>query len=167
MNIKTIVQSIYYLLDNTNKSLDKLSILKLVFFADRYHIRKYARTITNDTYYAMQYGPVASNVKKVSNNDIDISIKELAMTIKKIVDYKGELYFNDTKPDGTMIKLTNPSKLNNLGWKYKVELTDGIKMINNMPTLIKSLSSVLYNLFNNAHHSIFGVGELFYRNNIR
>ena len=60
---------------------------------------------------------------------VDISIKELALTIKKIVGYTGELYFNDTKPDGTMIKLTNPSKLNEFGWKYKVELEDGIKTV--------------------------------------
>lgn len=60
---------------------------------------------------------------------IDISIKELALTIKKIVGYEGELYFNTTKPDGTMIKLTNPTKLNELGWKHKVELEDGIRMM--------------------------------------
>ena len=57
---------------------------------------------------------------------VDISIRELAETIKKIVGYKGELYFNDTKPDGTMVKLTDPSKLHALGWKYKVELEEGI-----------------------------------------
>ncbi|WP_324172633.1 GDP-L-fucose synthase [Sulfurimonas sp.] len=60
---------------------------------------------------------------------VDISIKQLALSIKKIVGYDGELYFNDTKPDGTMVKLTNPSKLNELGWKYKIELEDGIKMM--------------------------------------
>jgi hypothetical protein len=57
---------------------------------------------------------------------VDISIKELAETIKKIVGYEGELYFNDTKPDGTMVKLTDPSKLHALGWKHKVELEEGI-----------------------------------------
>ena len=62
---------------------------------------------------------------------VDISIKELALTIKKIVDYKGELYFNDTKPDGTMIKLTDPSKLHSLGWKHKIELEDGIRIMYN------------------------------------
>ena len=39
----------------------------------------------------------------------------------------GELYFNDSKPDGTMVKLTDPSKLHSLGWKHKVELEEGIK----------------------------------------
>ena len=60
---------------------------------------------------------------------VDISIRELAETIKKIVRYDGELYFNDTKPDGTMVKLTDPSKLHGLGWEHKVELQEGIEMI--------------------------------------
>ncbi|HEH5156008.1 TPA: GDP-L-fucose synthase [Campylobacter coli] len=58
---------------------------------------------------------------------IDISIKELAYLIKDIIDFKGELYFNTQKPDGTMIKLTNPNKLHKLGWKHKVSLEEGIK----------------------------------------
>lgn len=57
----------------------------------------------------------------------DISIKELALTIKSIVGYKGELTFNTSKPDGTMIKLTDPSKLHALGWRHKVELKQGIE----------------------------------------
>jgi len=73
------------------------------------------------------------NDKEIRNTHInigtgvDISIKELALTIKKIVGYEGELYFNDTKPDGTMVKLTDPSKLHALGWKHRVELEEGIR----------------------------------------
>ncbi len=52
----------------------------------------------------------------------DISIKELAELIKDIVGFKGKLTFNTDKPDGTMVKLTDPSKLHSLGWKHKVEL---------------------------------------------
>jgi len=59
----------------------------------------------------------------------DISIKELAQTIKKIVGYEGELYFDTSKPDGTMVKLTDPSKLHALGWRHKVELEEGIKKV--------------------------------------
>ena len=62
---------------------------------------------------------------------VDISIKELAFTIKKIVGYQGELYFNTSKPDGTMVKLTDPSKLNALGWKHTVELEEGIEKMYN------------------------------------
>lgn len=58
---------------------------------------------------------------------VDISIEELALIIKKIVGYDGELFFNDSRPDGTMVKLTDPTKLHALGWKHRVELEDGIK----------------------------------------
>ena len=59
----------------------------------------------------------------------DVSIKELAETIKRIIGFKGELYFNIDKPDGTMKKLTDVSKLHSLGWKHKVKLEDGIANI--------------------------------------
>jgi GDP-L-fucose synthase len=59
----------------------------------------------------------------------DISIKELAELIKELVGFKGELYFNTEKPDGTKVKLTDPSKLHSLGWKHKVELEDGVRTI--------------------------------------
>lgn len=58
---------------------------------------------------------------------IDISIKELAELIKQIVGFKGELYYNTDKPDGTPVKLTDPSKLHSLGWKHKMELKEGIE----------------------------------------
>ena len=57
---------------------------------------------------------------------VDISIKELAEVIKEIIGFKGELYFNTNKPDGTMVKLTDVSKLHSLGWKHKIELHNGI-----------------------------------------
>lgn len=60
---------------------------------------------------------------------VDISIKELAELIKKIIGFQGQLIFNTSKPDGTLLKLTDPSKLHELGWKHKVELEDGIKML--------------------------------------
>ncbi|MEP5338897.1 MAG: GDP-L-fucose synthase [Algibacter sp.] len=61
----------------------------------------------------------------------DISIKELAETIKKIIDFNGNLVFNSDKPDGTMKKLTDVSKLNDLGWKHTIELEEGIKTVYN------------------------------------
>lgn len=78
-----------------------------------------------------------SNDKEVKNTHInigtgkDISIKELAELVKKIVEFKGELYFNTDKPDGTMIKLTDPRKLHSLGWTHKVELEEGIRTMYN------------------------------------
>jgi GDP-L-fucose synthase len=60
---------------------------------------------------------------------VDISIKELAETIKKIIGFNGNLMFNTEKPDGTMQKLTDVTKLNALGWKHKVSLEEGIRKI--------------------------------------
>ena len=57
----------------------------------------------------------------------DVSIKELAETIKEIIGFKGKLVFNTDKPDGTMRKLTDVTKLNDLGWKHTVELEEGNK----------------------------------------
>lgn len=59
----------------------------------------------------------------------EISIKELSETIKKEIGFKGTLEFDTSKPDGTMRKLTDPSKLHALGWKHTVELNEGIKLM--------------------------------------
>ncbi len=59
----------------------------------------------------------------------EISIKELAELIKKIVGYSGELIFDASKPDGTPRKLTDTSKLNGLGWFPKIELEEGIRNV--------------------------------------
>ncbi|MCK5825314.1 MAG: GDP-L-fucose synthase [Ichthyobacteriaceae bacterium] len=57
----------------------------------------------------------------------EISISQLAEIIKKVVGFNGDLFFNTDKPDGTMRKLTNSSKLVELGWKFSVELNEGIE----------------------------------------
>ncbi len=60
---------------------------------------------------------------------IDISIKDLALLIKDIVGFTGELIFDSTKPDGTPRKLMNVSKLQNMGWKHHFSLEEGIKEV--------------------------------------
>ena len=59
----------------------------------------------------------------------DVSIKELAETIQRIIGFTGKLVFNADKPDGTMRKLTNVSKLNSLGWKHTINLVEGVKKL--------------------------------------
>ncbi len=59
---------------------------------------------------------------------VDLSIKELALMIKKIVGFEGELVFDTSKPDGTPQKLLDVSKLTKLGWKAKTSLEEGIKL---------------------------------------
>lgn len=58
----------------------------------------------------------------------EVTIKELAETVKEVVGYEGNLTFDTTKPDGTPRKLLDVSKLEKLGWKYHTELKDGIKL---------------------------------------
>lgn len=58
----------------------------------------------------------------------DLSILELANTIKKVVAYNGEIILDSSKPDGTMKKLLDVSKINSLGWKTTVSLEEGLKI---------------------------------------
>ena len=58
----------------------------------------------------------------------EVSIRELAETIKEVVGFKGKLVFNTEMPDGTPRKLTTVDKLHELGWTHKVGLNEGIKL---------------------------------------
>lgn len=58
----------------------------------------------------------------------DISIKDLALTIKKIIGFEGELVFDSSKPDGTPRKLMDISKLKNMGWSPKIGFEEGIQL---------------------------------------
>ena len=86
--------------------------------------------------YAMEkinFKDTYSNPKDIRNTHINIgtgkevSIKQLAETIKEKVGFKGELFFNSDKPDGTMRKLTDPSKIHDLGWHHKIDIKEGIE----------------------------------------
>jgi len=59
----------------------------------------------------------------------DISIKDLALMIKDIVGFEGELTFNTSKPDGTPRKLMDVSQIHSTGWKHSIELKDGIRKV--------------------------------------
>ena len=75
------------------------------------------------------------NEKEIRNTHInigtgkDISIRDLAFEIKRIIGFDGELFFNPNKPDGTMKKLTDPSKLHSMGWMHSIQLNEGIERI--------------------------------------
>ncbi len=61
----------------------------------------------------------------------EVSIRQLAETVKEVVGFKGELVFNTNMPDGTPRKLTVVDKLHGLGWKHKISLNEGIKLAYN------------------------------------
>ena len=74
----------------------------------------------------------AEGAKEVRNCHINVgtgkelSIREVAEKIMKEIDFKGKLQWDSSKPDGTMRKLTDVSKLHALGWHHKVEIDEGI-----------------------------------------
>jgi GDP-L-fucose synthase len=59
----------------------------------------------------------------------DISIGDLAMLVKTIVGFEGDLVFNTEKPDGTPRKLMDVSRINEFGWKYKIGIEEGIQSV--------------------------------------
>jgi GDP-L-fucose synthase len=84
-----------------------------------------------------QASPDNSNPAGIKNTHInigtgkDLKIRDLALLIKDIVGFKGQLKWDSSKPDGTFRKLLDVSKINRLGWKEKISLEEGIKMICN------------------------------------
>lgn len=87
--------------------------------------------------YVMQnidFKDLIEDKKEIRNTHInigtgsDITIKDLSKLITKTIGYQGAVSFDSSKPDGTMKKLTDPSKLNGLGWKHQVEIEEGLKM---------------------------------------
>lgn len=58
----------------------------------------------------------------------DVTIKELAETVAKVIGYEGEIIWDSSKPDGTPRKMMDSSKMRELGWTPKVHLEEGIKL---------------------------------------
>ncbi|MEO3404445.1 GDP-L-fucose synthase [Mucilaginibacter sp. CAU 1740] len=86
----------------------------------------FADDLANACYYLMQNYDEEGLVNIGTGEDI--SIKDLALLIKQIVGYEGEINFDTTKPDGTPRKLMDVSKLHSKGWKHTIELEEGIKL---------------------------------------
>ena len=57
----------------------------------------------------------------------EITIRQLAERIVETVGYQGKLTFDSSKPDGTLRKLTDPSKLHSLGWHHQIEIEEGVR----------------------------------------
>lgn len=86
----------------------------------------FADDLAEACFYLMQHYNEAGLVNIGTGEDI--TIKDLALLVKKITDYQGEILFDASKPDGTPRKLMDVSKLHNRGWKHTIELKQGIKL---------------------------------------
>ena len=67
-DFKKATQALNYLAMNFGGKINKMQAIKLIYFADRYHLRKYGRPVTNDEYVAMEYGSVGSKTKDIAEN---------------------------------------------------------------------------------------------------
>jgi len=80
----------------------------------------------------VDFKDVAPKTQEIRNTHInigtgkEISIKNLAELIKEKIGFTGNLKFNSDKPDGTLRKLTDPTKIHSLGWHHKIEIEDGV-----------------------------------------
>lgn len=75
--------------------------------------------------YDSQTEPMLSHINV--GTGVDCTIRELAETIAKVVGFKGAVNFDASKPDGTPRKLMDVSRLERLGWKYQIDLEDGLR----------------------------------------
>jgi GDP-L-fucose synthase len=79
----------------------------------------------NKETYKANTKPMLSHINVGTGKDI--CIREMAETMKEIVGFQGKITFDKTKPDGTPRKLTDITRLNNAGWRYSVDLKNGLK----------------------------------------
>src|SRR4030042_778037 len=92
MDTSKIIQALCYILGKVEKA-DKLKLIKLLYLTDKYHIIRYARTVTNDEYWAMDYGLVGSFAKDILGFDPDLLSKEFEYAekmLKKIDQHRFE-----------------------------------------------------------------------------
>ena len=74
--------------------------------------------------YLANTEPMLSHVNVGTGRDV--TIRDMAQTMKQVVGFKGKLTFDATKPDGPPRKLIDVTKLGNMGWKYSTDLKDGL-----------------------------------------
>jgi GDP-L-fucose synthase len=86
----------------------------------------FADDLADACYYLME----SYNENNLINigTGVDLTIKDLALLVKKVIGFEGELNFDSSKPDGTPRKLMDVSKLHGLGWKHQIDLEEGIKL---------------------------------------
>jgi GDP-L-fucose synthase len=74
-------------------------------------------------------GAEARNAHINIGTGIEVSIRDLAESVRSVAGYAGKLSFDASKPDGSMRKLTDVSKLHALGWRHRVEINEGIQRL--------------------------------------
>lgn len=82
--------------------------------------------LSKNDFLSVVSNPMCSHINVGTGKDI--TIRELAKIMASVVGFKGEITFDESRPDGTPRKLMDVSRLSSLGWKYSTELKDGLEM---------------------------------------
>ena len=85
----------------------------------------FAEDLADAVIFSME-NKLAENMYNIGTGN-DISIRDLAIIIKKIIGFQGDIIWDNSKPDGTPKKLMDISKMESLGWKYSTNIEEGIK----------------------------------------
>ena len=100
-----ITQSLGLLLSlDDNRLMNKVKLVKLIWAADRYHLRKYGRTVTDTEYYAMPHGPVSSlTLDVIDNDEVALYAEDIEFIANHITPWKEDInevvLYNDTEND--------------------------------------------------------------------
>ena len=105
---KKAIQALNFFAQSAGGQINKMKALKLVFFADRYHLRKYGRPITNDSYFAMKFGPVASACLNLLNEDNEFTApSEIRYRDLFLERHSSQNFSSTEKVDPTVISATD------------------------------------------------------------
>ena len=116
-NYKKAVQALNFFANKDGGCINKMKAIKLIFFADRFHLRKYGRPIVNDEYFAMPYGPVCSGVKDIAEMSIWLGEKEGEYAVKYLRT-SGKFEVEAIKGDPDWIKIFSKSDLEALSFSW-------------------------------------------------
>lgn len=115
-----------------NHRISKLICLKIIFLADRYHLRMYGRTITGDRYFAMQYGPVASDSKKTFEF-IDIPTQMLEYASSYLTPQEDNVVVSVREPDLDVFSETDLEAMNEALKAYSNNRTNIVAYTHQFP----------------------------------
>jgi len=83
-------------------------------------------SLPDDVYFSLLTSHISPALLNIGSGE-EVSIGELALLIKEVVGFSGELAFDTTRPDGTPRKLCDVSRLHSLGWRHRISLLDGLR----------------------------------------
>ncbi|BDS05500.1 hypothetical protein NT6N_05400 [Oceaniferula spumae] len=117
---KKATQALNFFARAAGGKINKMKALKLIYFADRYHLRSYGRPITNDTYFAMKFGPVASQCLNLLNENEDYTAPEENKYRQAFLERENnEHYASKAAVNETVLSQTDLESLNYAWENYK------------------------------------------------